>query len=175
MSVCYKNLSFLGYRKYRVGNDGSIWSKARNWSDGKWRKLKPGMDADGYLHIELWKNGNRRLIKVHRLILTAFVGDFPDKQVNHKNGNRSDNRLSNLEWTTCSENAIHAFRILQRTILRGEAHGSSKLTNKQADAIRELLDKGELSQSAIGRMFGVSQTTVWEIKVGRTRAKQYQS
>jgi hypothetical protein len=57
------------------------------------------------------------MLRVHRLVAVAFLGEpaSPDMHVNHLNGVKDDNRLCNLEWATCSENALHAFRVLKRT------------------------------------------------------------
>ena len=70
----------------------------------------------GYIIAALYRNGVRKEITVHRLVCAAFhgpaVGERQD--VNHKDGARSNNRASNLEWVTKSENVQHAFRVLRR-------------------------------------------------------------
>lgn len=65
--------------------------------------------SNDYAAISLIKNGEYRRIKVHRLIAKQFVPNPENKeQINHKNGNKRDYRIENLEWVTKSENAIHA-------------------------------------------------------------------
>ena len=70
---------------------------------GRIRKLVA--NNDGYLNVALSKEGEQRLYKVHRLVLEAFVGQPKEEQeACHNNGDRSDNRLSNLRWGTKKEN-----------------------------------------------------------------------
>lgn len=77
-------------------------------------KLKPSIDKDGYCKITLTKNGNPKQYFVHRLMAKAFIDNPENKtQVNHKNGNKSDNSIENLEWCTQSENRIHCLKHLK--------------------------------------------------------------
>lgn len=88
-----------GDHRYAVGTDGSIWSAAR----GPWRRLRPYLGRKGYLSVEL---GTRKM-KVHRLVLEAFVGPCPEgKQACHwPDPDKENNRLDNLRWDTAVENA----------------------------------------------------------------------
>ncbi|MFZ3286550.1 MAG: HNH endonuclease [Telluria sp.] len=103
---------------------------------------------------------------LHRLVALTFLGPSPagQSQVNHKNGNRSDPRLVNLEWVSCSENHLHAYRTLGRSKVskpnKGEAHGRSKLTDANVIAIRERYGAGGISQQSIANEFGVNVTTI---------------
>jgi len=100
--------------------DGKIFSKERvvNMKDGKKRKvrqieLSQKTMANGYKAVSFWIDGTRKTYLVHRLVALAFLEEVCGKKfLNHKNGNKADNRLENLEWCTQSENAIHAFREL---------------------------------------------------------------
>ena len=107
-SAIWRPVAEGGY-SYSVSDKGHV----RN--DNPWRILKPSLGSSGYLQVELFINGVGRNFLVHRLILAAFVPPPSAKhQVNHKNGIRSDNRLENLEWATCSQNHLHSFRVLGR-------------------------------------------------------------
>jgi len=110
--------------------------------------------ASNYWRVSLRRPGTGpRLFAIHRLVLLAFVGPCPvGCEVNHLNGDRSDNRLSNLEYCTKRENALHSFRILGRAPQRGSAHGRSKLTEGEVIEIRRLHATG-LSLSALHRLF----------------------
>lgn len=97
---------------YEVSNCGRVRSLDRTiaYKDGhvheyKGRLLKSGTDRDGYLLVSLHKNGKVKAGKVHRLVAQAFIPN-PDKlpQVNHKNENKQDNRVSNLEWCSAKYN-----------------------------------------------------------------------
>lgn len=128
------------------------------------RILKPNLTIHGYLQVCLSQNGKARRISVHRLVLMAFVGTPTlGQECNHKNGVKIDNRKENLEWITRSENKIHAYRVLGRTVLRGENCSWAKLTNKNVISIRQLLAEGKLLQREIGEMFGVSREAITRI------------
>lgn len=75
------------------------------------RLRKPFLIHQGYLMIDLFHNYKRRHARVNRLVAEAFISNPDNKtEVNHKNGNKTDNRAENLEWTTKSENMIHAYK-----------------------------------------------------------------
>lgn len=99
-----------GYEgQYQVSNLGNV----RTLSDrhGNQRLIKPGKDSKGYLRIGLVKNGQRKTFSVHRLVAQAFIPNPLNlPEVNHVKGIKDDNRASELEWTTSSENMTHAFK-----------------------------------------------------------------
>lgn len=94
-----------GFEKYEVSNLGRV----RNIKSG--RILKPKLHRDGYLMHGLYGYDKRKNLLLHRIIATAFI-DNPDEkpQVNHIDENKLNNDLSNLEWCTERENAIHGTR-----------------------------------------------------------------
>lgn len=74
--------------------------------------LKPWRERNGYIHIRLFKNGIGKTMLIHRVVAIAFLGDPVDGSVvNHINCNPSDNRASNLEWTSQSENVKYAYKL----------------------------------------------------------------
>lgn len=75
-------------------------------------------DRDGYHKVSLQTADGPKRYMVHRLVLRAFTG-VEGPQGNHKNGVRHDNRLENLAWVTCSENILHAFRVLGKKPPKG--------------------------------------------------------
>ena len=78
--------------------------------------MKTSINHKGYLIIDLRKNGKRSGGFVHRLVGKAFIDNPLNKeQINHKNGNKTDNRVQNLEWVTNQENMAHAYKFLGRT------------------------------------------------------------
>jgi len=153
----YKAINGLGGR-YSVDEDGNVFSHISG------RKLKPGITSWGYYHVTL--AGKNR--KVHRLVAEAFLPDFLGKpQVNHIDGNKQNNHISNLEMSTASENLLHAFKTGLKVSVKGENHGQSKLSAEDVTIIKMLLREGETGTS-IAKKFGVDQTTISYIKVGKT-------
>jgi hypothetical protein len=124
------------------------------------RILKPVKGQYGYL----WVNLDGKQIFVHRLVLLAFVGPQPEgHETCHGNGDRGDNRLTNLRWGTKADN--FADRERHGTINRGATHPTAKFPTHVADAIRA----GTLSAVAAKERHGVSQTHFYRIKRGDSR------
>ena len=95
-----------GFENYEVSNLG----KVRNIKSG--RTLKPKLNRGGYLMYGLYENNKQKFLLLHRIIATAFIDNPEEKpQVNHIDENKTNNDLSNLEWCTARENAIHGTRI----------------------------------------------------------------
>lgn len=84
---------------YAVTEDGNVWSYYRK------RYMKPTADAKGYLRVDLYKDGKKKNYKVHRLIAETYI-DNPNNlpQVNHKDENKENNSISNLEWCDTAYN-----------------------------------------------------------------------
>lgn len=98
-----KNLSIIGQDKYAVTRDGRVFSIRANTF------LKLTQDPAGYLSVGLSKNGKKYKYLVHRLVALAFIPNEENKPtVNHKDGNKTNNTVDNLEWATYSEQVIHA-------------------------------------------------------------------
>lgn len=133
------------------------------------RVLKPWTHKQGYLHVELHKEGKGKTFRVHILIATSFIGPIPPKgEVNHLNGNKSDNRLENLEITDHRGNQIHAYYVLNRRNLpRGSKHSKAKLHETDIPVIRQLFAQGA-SYKTIENLFHVTSKTLANIKFFRT-------
>lgn len=103
---------------YQVSNMGRVKSLERTVWNGRGyyktvheRILKPKKDKDGYLQVQLWKEGKCKWYKIHRLVSQAFLANPQNlPEVNHINEIKSDNHVDNLEWVTCKENLNHGTR-----------------------------------------------------------------
>ena len=99
-------VKIVGFENYEVSNLGRV----RNIESG--RVLKPQLHKNGYLRHGLYENNKQKFLLLHRIIATAFIDNPEEKpQVNHIDENKTNNDLSNLEWCTARENAIHGTRI----------------------------------------------------------------
>ena len=99
---------------------------------------------------------------VHVMVWEAVNGPIPDgMQINHKNGVRTDNRLSNRELVTPSENTLHAYRLRLRSAV-GEKNGRAILTE---EAVREIR-ASNVPASQLARVYGVSKRTVCDARNG---------
>ena len=91
---------------YLISNLGKVKSLKYN----KEYILKQGIDGSGYHFVNLYKNNISKMFFVHRLVSKAFIPNPENKpEINHKNGIKSNNQFSNLEWATSSENTKHAY------------------------------------------------------------------
>lgn len=144
---------------YSVSDSGDIKN-----SNGE--RLKPRVTARGYCVVLLSRRGERKKsFSVHRLVMAAFVGPSSN-EVNHKNGIKSDNWLSNLEYSTRSENMKHAYANGLTRQERGENHRNAKLTNASVAKIRQCLAIG-MTPSQVARMFEVNPMTIYRIRDGK--------
>lgn len=101
---------FEGY--YQVSNQGRIKSLPRKWAGTKERLLKLNEDNYGYYYVIFVKDGKRKRYLVHRVVAKAFIPNPLNLPcVNHKNENKKDNRVENLEWCTAEYNYYYGTRI----------------------------------------------------------------
>lgn len=142
-----------------VTTTGEIYS-----SFGK--KLKNRKDQYGYILCAVWQDGNTRTCRVHRLVAQTYLENPEAKrEVNHKDGDKTNNCLSNLEWVTSLENKAHAWENkLYKDVL--DQHHSAKLTNDQVHSICQMIQDGRRSID-IAKEFNVHKDYIANIKTGR--------
>ena len=156
ITICKYNLLY----DYYVRDNGTIYSAKRN------KVLSPQLDKNGYEKVQMISDdGKRHRYSVHRLVLENFqpVENMHDLQVNHKDGNKRNNKLENLEWVTGEQNIAHAIE----NGLRAKINGSAKLTCKQVREIFIRANSGE-TNVALGQEFGINPDQIGRIKNKRS-------
>ena len=139
-----------GFENYSVTEDGKIYNNKFN------RLLKHAI-VDGYHKVGLFNKAegiyNMKKL-VHRLVAEAYIPNPDNKEtVNHIDGDKSNNHVSNLEWATRSENVQHAYS-------NGLKHGIHKHNHFTRRKIAAMYDTGKYTQPELGKMFGVSYVTI---------------
>jgi hypothetical protein len=144
---------------YSVSNTGYV----RNISG----KILKGIETrQGYLRLSLWHNKKVFSIAVHRMVAETFLDNKENKPiVNHIDGNPSNNRLENLEWSTIAENVQHAYST--GLAARGENSTVSKLTEAEVLEIIECMKLG-FTVAETAREFKVAAATISNIWNGNT-------
>lgn len=121
-----------------------------------------------YLGVDLrTEKGSYKSYLVHRLVLGTFIPNIQCKEeVNHKDGDKYNNSLVNLEWVTRSENQKHRFAVLKHTHM-GEHNTCAKLT--ESDVLKIIaLNKNGISVHELSETFNVSKGTIYDILSGRS-------
>ncbi len=116
-----------GYEHYLVSSWGKVYSieaarqihgsgeRVFELTTRKLHELATEETPKGYLRVYLYKDGKRKHHKVHRLVAHAFIPNPENKgQINHKDGNKKNNSVTNLEWVTDEENKLHRKQILTK-------------------------------------------------------------
>ena len=162
---------YEGY--YEVSNLGRVKSVDRYAcrSDGKkvfcrGRIMKLGKNRGNYTQLALCKDGVMKTHPVHRLVAKTFIpnpNNLP--AINHIDGNKDNNSVSNLEWCDTKHNNIHAFKTGLKKSRKGVEHYNARFTMEQVRHIRKIyipLSK-EFGQCALARKYGVSQAVICDI------------
>jgi hypothetical protein len=155
---------------YEVSPHGKVYSVKRVIvrSDGTkqtWTgcQLKPMTNTEGYLVVKLSSPAKRVTARIHRLVAEAFIENPDDlPEVNHKDGNRQNPNVDNLEWVTPSQNRIHAVRVL-RTVMPPM---QKKLSYEVAKSIRSEYRRNVCGFKRLAKKYRVSTTAIKEILRG---------
>ena len=105
------NIRSLDREVIQLSNGGKTYFK--HTREG--RILSQGIQNGGYPVVSISVNAKRKICTVHRLVASAFI-DNPNnyRDVNHKDGNKQNNNIENLEWVSHSENIKHSYRVLKQ-------------------------------------------------------------
>jgi len=153
---------------YSVTKDGRVYSLVTN----KW--LKPRNAGAGYQSVMLYKDKKGKNFYVHRLVAEAFLDKVDGKTcVNHIDGDKTNNCVSNLEWATHSENMYHANAIglqtgseKQKAAARENGKVMRKLTIEQVSEVKDMYANG-MFQREIADHFGMSQSQISSVLLGK--------
>ena len=146
-----------GYENYAISRFGEVL----NTKTGKY--LKPFFSPLGYLRVQLFRDKVGKQVMVHRLVAEAYIpnpSNYPF--VNHKDSDKQNNTLENLEWCTASQNTIHAINAGRH--ITGKLR---KLTPERIDEIIRLRRQGE-STTRIAKVMNVSQSCIAQFINGKT-------
>ena len=152
---------------YKVSNFGRV----KSFHFGREKLLKAGVSNTGYANVSLTKNKTKKNFHIHVLVARAFLPNPEGKrEVNHIDGDKTNNCVENLEWVTGSENTRHAIQNRQLNIKKGSQCYQAKLTDEQVRYIRRVYipRHHEFGQLALARRFNVSSSTIYGIISWRT-------
>lgn len=169
MADCLKEnwAQIRDFPNYKISNLGRI----KNDMTGM--ILKPSLNSCGYPKVDLCRNGKKYTKNIHRLVAEYFIENHNNKpEVNHKNGDKLDNRVVNLEWVTKSENNMHKCRVLGKKAAKEQQNEARKKawqsTRKKIicvetkiiyESISEAARQLKLNRSGISNsLIGISQT-----------------
>lgn len=142
---------------YEINPDGTVISLIKGKIKKDWKQ------KDGYRLIGLFKNKVRTCFYVHRLVAEVYLPKIESKDfVNHKDGNKANNHVSNLEWVTKSENSKHSFEIGTQSN-KGENHPMAQLNEEKVKDIRQKFATGQYKRKELAEMFGVKKNTIEKI------------
>lgn len=154
------------FEEYEVSNLGNV----RTLKKGNPKLLKLQNDGLGYFYVGFYKNKHFKF-KVHRLVAEAFIENPEQKpQVNHIDGNKHNNNVSNLEWCTISENRIHALDILH--VKNGMTGRRGKLNKKSIPVLQIDIKTNKIINKYYGaseanRITGINNSLILRVCQGK--------
>lgn len=161
---------------YQASSDGRVKALKKTWYSGKNHSvvktkeehiIKPNISKCGYWKLTLMKNSVPQYVRKSRIVALAFIYNPENKpQVNHINGNKLIDAVWNLEWSTGSENILHAVRTGLKVPThhsQGEASPSAKLTDEKVRQIKS----SSLSGRKLGKIYQVHHSIIDGIRNGK--------
>lgn len=153
----------LLFDNYYASEDGRIYSGKRN------KYLSTRKSNRGYLLVNLSINGKCKTFSVHSLIAKAYIPN-PDNlpEINHIDGNKENNCVTNLEWCSASYNCTHALQEGLRVPTKGLDTKNGHFTDEDVRTIRGLYDSKQYSQYKLAEMYNVTRSAIQQIVERKT-------
>ncbi len=150
---------------YQISNTGKVRSQGDNRGNksGKWRLRSLSANHDGYLKVRLIRKDKDRTCRVHILVAKAFITNPNNfNTVNHKDGDKTNNNVDNLEWADRSQQMVHAYKLGLKKAIRGSSNYAAKLTDDDVKYIRGhyVRYSREFGTVAMSKKFGVSSRVI---------------
>lgn len=158
-----------GYeRDYEVSNFGRVWSYF------KYDYIVCKGDKNGYLRVALVADRIPKTKKIHRLVLSTFkpILGWEKKQVNHKDCNKKNNHLDNLEWVTCKENNRHARANVEFKSVAGLKNYAAKFTPENLKDIADMYLSG-IKCTRIAKKHDVCVGAIYELIRGVSYVEEF--
>lgn len=144
--------------RYFIYQDGRVFGRHNKF-------LRPRLTKNGYLAVYLCGKN----YTIHRLVAISFLPrEYPLNEVNHKDYDKTNNHISNLEWVTHAQNMQSAHK--DNKFPKGSEVNTAKLNENKVKKIRELLRTGKVNKAEIGRRFNVSPSTIRSIEIRQSWA-----
>lgn len=167
------------FPNYMISNHGRVWRQEKEtiFKNGVKRTFKEQYISicytkTGYCIVRLSNNGVKKTKYIHRLVAEHFIENKLNKpEINHIDGDKKNNRFSNLEWCTSKENKIHGWKnklYNPHSNMQGENHGNHKLKEKEVIEIRRLYDNRMKTLKELSLMFKTPNSTIQKIVYRKT-------
>ncbi len=151
---------------YLIYPDGRIWSNVRR------KFVKQKQDKRGYMRVWFSEDGKQKWRLVHRLVATAFYGESQLPQVNHMDGDKTNNHFQNLEWCTSSHNIRHSLATGLASMDKLQAHNEKiRKVSREVVALADMCQRyGMYSFQKLAELIGVHTMTIHDA-IKRRRAR----
>ncbi len=167
MQEIWKDIEgFDGY--YQISNLGRVKSLGgRNGREKGVEHIRQiSLTRDGYEKVRLLHNGKDKTLRIHRLVAETFIPNPENKEtVNHKDGDKTNNCVSNLEWADRNEQMKHAYALELKRAQKGSKNINAKLTDDEVREIRKnyVWQSKEFGTVALAKKYGITNAAIGKV------------
>lgn len=144
-------------------------------SDGKCyrngKEIKGYVSTKGYVKVEIWENNKRKTTGLHRMVAECYIENpYQKPQINHRDGNKKNNNITNLEWVTQEQNIQHRLDVLQ--VGMDQSHKNTKIPAREIKILRMKRHLGiPISYHEESNKWGIRRDYLSKIITGKTRKR----